>query len=240
MGCVRIGGQSTRPGRGPYRRCRKTCHPGTGPAAGRTRRVPNCKTGLHGRSHAARVHSCLRFPFGFRFRFCGRSGTRADIRPGRCGGVRCGPVTGAGFRFRLRFGAGRGRGGRRLRRAHRRGRTGGAEDPVRRLPVHRLGGEPAPVRFGGGAGASEVREPAAHRLLQNTWRVRADRGPVAAGAGGRCGRRQRRQPRAGRRAGGLLLGVRSTVFMPVGAPLPKVAATREYGADGAAAGPCRG
>ncbi|MEE1927834.1 threonine ammonia-lyase [Streptomyces sp. TRM 70351] len=28
-----------------------------------------------------------------------------------------------------------------------------------------------------------------------------------------------------------LLGVRSTVFMPVGAPLPKLAATREYGAD---------
>ncbi|MFF3324566.1 threonine ammonia-lyase [Streptomyces sp. NPDC002889] len=28
-----------------------------------------------------------------------------------------------------------------------------------------------------------------------------------------------------------LLGVRCTVFMPVGAPLPKVAATREYGAD---------
>ncbi|MCM2577853.1 threonine ammonia-lyase [Streptomyces meridianus] len=28
-----------------------------------------------------------------------------------------------------------------------------------------------------------------------------------------------------------LLGVRSTVFMPSGAPLPKVAATREYGAD---------
>ncbi|WP_329116720.1 threonine ammonia-lyase [Streptomyces sp. NBC_01353] len=28
-----------------------------------------------------------------------------------------------------------------------------------------------------------------------------------------------------------LLGVHSTVFMPVGAPLPKVAATREYGAD---------
>ncbi|MFF4266704.1 threonine ammonia-lyase [Streptomyces virginiae] len=28
-----------------------------------------------------------------------------------------------------------------------------------------------------------------------------------------------------------LLGVRSTVFMPVGAPLPKVAATQEYGAD---------
>src|SRR2546423_383673 len=29
-----------------------------------------------------------------------------------------------------------------------------------------------------------------------------------------------------------LLGVASTVFMPVGAPLPKVAATREYGAEG--------
>ncbi|MBB1255052.1 threonine ammonia-lyase [Streptomyces alkaliterrae] len=28
-----------------------------------------------------------------------------------------------------------------------------------------------------------------------------------------------------------LLGVRSTVFMPVGAPLPKLAATRDYGAD---------
>jgi len=28
-----------------------------------------------------------------------------------------------------------------------------------------------------------------------------------------------------------LLGVRSTVFMPVGAPLPKIAATRDYGAD---------
>lgn len=28
-----------------------------------------------------------------------------------------------------------------------------------------------------------------------------------------------------------ILGVRSTVFMPVGAPLPKVAATREYGAE---------
>jgi threonine dehydratase len=31
--------------------------------------------------------------------------------------------------------------------------------------------------------------------------------------------------------GAALLGVRSTVFMPVGAPLPKVAATREYGAQ---------
>lgn len=28
-----------------------------------------------------------------------------------------------------------------------------------------------------------------------------------------------------------LLGVRSTVFMPIGAPLPKIAATREYGAE---------
>src|SRR5438874_1831748 len=28
-----------------------------------------------------------------------------------------------------------------------------------------------------------------------------------------------------------LLGVKATVFMPVGAPLPKVAATRDYGAE---------
>ncbi|MCK1814494.1 pyridoxal-phosphate dependent enzyme, partial [Streptomyces sp. XM4011] len=33
-----------------------------------------------------------------------------------------------------------------------------------------------------------------------------------------------------------LLGVRSTVFMPAGAPLPKVAATREYGAEVRTAG----
>ncbi len=34
-----------------------------------------------------------------------------------------------------------------------------------------------------------------------------------------------------------LLGVRATVFMPVGAPLPKIAATREYGAQVTAARP---
>ena len=55
------------------------------------------------------------------------------------------------------------------------------------------------------------------------------------GAGPRRGRGQRRQPRAGRRAGRAgCSGATATVFMPEGAPMPKVAATRAYGAEVAA------
>ena len=51
------------------------------------------------------------------------------------------------------------------------------------------------------------------------------------GAGPRRGRGQRRQPRAGRRARRRACSApQATVFMPVGAPLPKVAATKGYGA----------
>lgn len=49
-----------------------------------------------------------------------------------------------------------------------------------------------------------------------------DRGVVAASAGNHA---------QGVALAASLLGVRSTVFMPVGAPLPKIAATREYGAE---------
>ncbi|WP_326598745.1 threonine ammonia-lyase [Streptomyces sp. NBC_01803] len=49
-----------------------------------------------------------------------------------------------------------------------------------------------------------------------------ERGVVAASAGNHA---------QGVALAARLLGVRATVFMPVGAPLPKVAATREYGAE---------
>src|SRR5690606_12752768 len=49
-----------------------------------------------------------------------------------------------------------------------------------------------------------------------------ERGVVAASAGNHA---------QGMALAASLLGVRSTVFMPEGAPLPKMAATREYGAE---------
>ena len=56
----------------------------------------------------------------------------------------------------------------------------------------------------------------------------ADRGR----AGPRCGGRERGQPRAGRRLRRRRCsGPRATVVMPEGAPLPKVEATRGYGAE---------
>ncbi|GAB3955467.1 threonine ammonia-lyase [Streptomyces sparsus] len=59
------------------------------------------------------------------------------------------------------------------------------------------------------------------RIAAMTAEERA-RGVVAASAGNHA---------QGVALAASLLGVRSTVFMPVGAPLPKLAATREYGAE---------
>ena len=80
-------------------------------------------------------------------------------------------------------------------------------------------------------GLPQVREPAAGRLVQDPRRVRADRPAERGGAGPRRGRGERGQPRPGGGARLALLGAQATVYMPEGAPLPKVAATRAYGAE---------
>ena len=100
----------------------------------------------------------------------------------------------------------------RCRRGHADGECPGAERAVCR------------------AGAVEVREPAAHRLVQDPRRLHADRPARRRAAGARGRRRQRRQPRAGgraRRAAARRLGDGVHAGR---AALPKVAATRGYGA----------
>ena len=76
----------------------------------------------------------------------------------------------------------------------------------------------------------QVREPAAHRVVQDPWCVHADlrldpaeraRGVVAASAGNHA---------QGVALAAHMLGVTATVFMPERAALPKVGATRGYGA----------
>ncbi|MCE0447396.1 pyridoxal-phosphate dependent enzyme [Streptomyces tricolor] len=56
-------------------------------------------------------------------------------------------------------------------------------------------------------------------------------GLLPEGAGRRGRHRERGQPRAGVALASPLLGVHATVFMPKGAPLPKISATRDYGAE---------
>ena len=71
---------------------------------------------------------------------------------------------------------------------------------VARMTRH--GGQPAPAPAGRRARPPQVREPPAHRLVQAARRVRADRracSPEERAARRRRG--ERRQPRAGRRAG---------------------------------------
>ncbi|GAA2524789.1 threonine ammonia-lyase [Pilimelia columellifera] len=70
------------------------------------------------------------------------------------------------------------------------------------------------------AGSYKVR--GAYVRISGLSSVERARGVVAASAGNHA---------QGVALAAGLLGIRSTVFMPVGAPLPKVAATRSYGAD---------
>ncbi len=110
-------------------------------------------------------------------------------------------------------------------------RPGRPEDALGRRARHRDGGQQVPVAAGRHTGAPEVREPPADRFVQAARRICAHRraaargraaGVVAASAGNHA---------QGVALASSLLGVHSTVFMPKGAPLPKISATREYGAD---------
>ena len=76
---------------------------------------------------------------------------------------------------------------------------------------------------------AEGREPAAHRLLQAARRTQQDRRPRRETKGVVAG--ERRQPRP---VGGLrrrARGLAATIFMPERAPLAKIAAARESGAE---------
>ena len=116
--------------------------------------------------------------------------------------------------------------GQRRRRPRR------AEAARRRRPAHPAGEQPGARRPGRRPGLPQVREPPADRLVQAARRVHPDR-PAAAErarapawsppAPATTRRASRSPPRCS--------ALRSTVFMPEGAPLPKVAATREYGAE---------
>src|SRR3954451_17977301 len=94
----------------------------------------------------------------------------------------------------------------RSRRARLRGdpaqlcrRGGGGRSARRRRPAYPAGAFPGAGRAGGRPRLAQVREPAAHRFVQDPRRLHpdrpADRGRAVAGGRGR----QRRQPRAGRR-----------------------------------------
>ena len=78
----------------------------------------------------------------------------------------------------------------------------------------------------------EGREPAAHRVVQDP-RARTSASPGSASRNALAGS-WRPAPATTRRASHWrprLLGIKATIFMPVGAALPKVAATEGYGAD---------
>ncbi len=98
--------------------------------------------------------------------------------------------------------------------------------------AHPDGGVALALRAGRRAGQPQVREPPAHRLLQDPRRLRADLPALRRGARRTASSppapattpRASRWPRS-------MLGIRSTVFMPEGAPIPKEKATRGYGAD---------
>ena len=91
-----------------------------------------------------------------------------------------------------------------------------------------------PGRWPGGrrAGVPQVREPAAHRLVQDPRRLRPDRPAVRAGEGRRGGRGVGRQSRPGRGAGGVPARRPRPRCTCRSAPRsPSSTATRAYGAD---------
>ena len=114
---------------------------------------------------------------------------------------------------------------------HPRRRTRRAEDARRRRPDDGHGGQPAPVRARRLAGAPQVREPPAHRARSSCAAPTSGSPACARGAGAGVVAASAGNHAQGVALAASLLGVRSTVFMPEGAPLPKVAATRDYGAE---------
>ena len=79
-------------------------------------------------------------------------------------------------------------------------------------------------------GLAQGREPAAHRLVQDPWRLQhdraADRGGAAAGVvTASAGNHGQAVAWAARQA-----GIAATIFVPEGAPMAKVDAARGYGA----------
>ena len=113
-----------------------------------------------------------------------------------------------------------------------------ADIEAARAPARRHRARHAGVRLGdvlaagGPAGAPEGREPAAHGLVQDPRRRQHDRHARRRGARRRRRRGERRQPRPGGRVGGARgRRSRATIFMPQDAPMAKVDATRNYGAQ---------
>src|SRR5690606_3050753 len=100
----------------------------------------------------------------------------------------------------------------------RRARGGRRPDPGRKLT--------RAERARGGRGVAQVREPAAGWLVQDPRGVHPPepraRGVVAASAGNHA---------QGVALAARELGIKATVFMPADAALPKLAATRDYGAE---------
>ena len=100
---------------------------------------------------------------------------------------------------------------------------------VRRHPA---GAVAVPRRAARRAGAAQGREPAAHRLVQDPRRLQPARpssapserarGVVAASAGNHA---------QGVALAARELGIHATIFMPLGVALPKLQATRGYGAE---------
>ena len=111
--------------------------------------------------------------------------------------------------------------------------SGPRAGPARgRRPHHPDGGLAAAVAAGRRPGAAQVREPAAHRVVQDARGVRPDRPPDRRRSGPAASSRP--APATTRRASRSppsCSGRTATVFMPEAAPLPKVAATKAYGAQ---------
>ena len=108
---------------------------------------------------------------------------------------------------------------------------GGRPAARRRRHLHPDGRRPLALGALRRRGPAQVREPPAHRLVQDARRLhphlpalatRSAPGVVAASAGNHA---------QGVALSAKLLGVKATVFMPEGAPIPKVNATMGYGAD---------
>ena len=113
-----------------------------------------------------------------------------------------------------------------------RGRARGSDAPCWRRAPYADRVVARARRLGGWRRPAEMRELATRRIVQDSRRLCAHRAID--------GRRERARgivaASAGNHAQGValassLLGATSTVFMPEGAPLPKVEATRKYGAD---------
>ena len=107
---------------------------------------------------------------------------------------------------------------------------------ARRAPRHHAGDPDGGLTLAQGTDRpgrlAQVREPAAHRIVQDPRCLPADRPADARkSAPAESWRPAPATTRRASRSRRSLLGIKSTVFMPNGAPIPKEKATRGYGAE---------